>query len=176
MSINHGVKGSFISHHCNHNVPAGLPQPAEGPHHGGALHRAPGHGHPHPGRAGAHGGRPPDAHTLDPQDHRGGGPHRAPASAHPPPHRSALQGPFLLFLLLHVLVFFPLSLLCLSIVSQGRVGFYGVPLKVDENSAYGLALNERISKLSIDNKVQDWTFQKREFWKVYRTEIVRIHD
>lgn len=70
----------------------GLPQPAEGAHHGGARHRAAGHGHPDAGRARPHGGRPPDVDPLDSQDHRGGGPHRAAAGPHTAPHRAALQG------------------------------------------------------------------------------------
>lgn len=80
-----------IKQHATLSLP-GLPQPAEGPHHGGPGHRASGHGHPHPGRARPHGGRPPDADPLDPQDHRGGGTHGAAAGAHPAPHRAALQG------------------------------------------------------------------------------------
>jgi len=71
---------------------AGVPQPAEGPHDGGPGHRAAGHGHPDPGRAGPHGGRPPDVDALDSQDNRGGGTHRAAAGPHTASHCAALQG------------------------------------------------------------------------------------
>ena len=70
----------------------GLPQPAEGPHHGGAGHCAAGHGHPHPGCARPHGGRPPDVDPLDPKNYCRGGTHGTAARPHTASHRAALQG------------------------------------------------------------------------------------
>lgn len=70
----------------------GLSQPAQGPHHGGSRHCAPGHGHPHPSCSRTHGGRPPDVNPLDAQNHRGGGTHCPAAGPHTASHRAALQG------------------------------------------------------------------------------------
>lgn len=70
----------------------GLSQPAQGPHHGGSRHCAPGHGHPHPSCSRTHGGRPPDVDPLDAQNHRGGGTHCPAAGPHTASHRAALQG------------------------------------------------------------------------------------
>ncbi|MGH0143484.1 UNVERIFIED_CONTAM: hypothetical protein FKN15_046212 [Acipenser sinensis] len=87
----HLLLAHIIAKFAIHKKIAGLPQPAEGSHHGGQSHRQAGHGYPHPGRPSPHGGRSPDADPLDTQDHRGGGPHSPSTGPYTTPHSTALQ-------------------------------------------------------------------------------------